>query len=426
MALEDYEFGARRCSRDSICKFIPQYAIKDARFADCCPAISRYNLHAYSGGGRVIMANSLLQGRGEISEEVREIVFRCQLCGACQTSCHIVTELVEPLEIARELKFRCVEEGKENQALSSVRARLVKTNNIFGKKQSDRARWAEGLQAKDAGAEAVETLFFAGCRLSYDESFHPVARKSLQLMLEAGMDVGILGKAETCCGGRLFDMGYRDDFHKLAGTLAKRIRSSGAYRLVTACGCCYGTFRQFFPMAGIDLEGVEVLHVSEVLEELLGEGKVELKKAVPLRVAYHDPCHLGRLGEPYQRWEGQYVKQMGLWVAEPDREVRRGLGGVFDPPRKVISAIEGIRLVEMKRKREHAWCCGAGGGVLEAYPAFAAWTALERMKEVVDEGCDALVTACPWCETTFRMAIGESGGGGPRVMDLVELVAMAT
>lgn len=426
MALEDYQFGARYCSRDSICKFIPQYAIKDARFAECCPAISRYNLHAYSGGGRVIIANSLLQGRGEISDEVREIIFRCQLCGACQTSCHIVTELVEPLEIARELKFRCVEEGKEIQALSSVRKKLEKTGNVFGNKKADRGLWAEGLKVKDAAAEKADTLFFAGCRLSYDPSFRSVARRALELMLGAGMEVGILGKDETCCGGRLFDMGYRDDFRKLAGALAKKIASSGASRLVTVCGCCYGTFRQFFPMTGLDLDGVEVRHLSEVIGELMEEGKLEARKAVHLRVAYHDPCHLGRLGEPYERWEGQYVKQMGLWVAEPDREVRRGLGGVYDPPRKVISAIEGVRLVEMKRKREYAWCCGAGGGVLEAYPDFAAWTARERMKEAVEEGCDALVTACPWCETTFRMALEEGGIDGLKVMDLVELVDMAT
>ncbi len=426
MALEDYEFGARYCSRDSICKFIPQYAVKDARFAQCCPSISRYNVHAYSGGGRVIMATSLLQGRGEISEEVKEIIYKCQLCGACQTSCHIVTELVEPLEIARELKFRCVEEGKENQALSSVRERLVKTNNIFGKKQADRGKWAEGLKVKDAGAEAAEVLFFAGCRLSYDDSFAPVARKSVELMSGAGMDVGILGKGETCCGGRLFDMGYREDFRKLASTIAKKIKACGAKRLVTACGCCYGTFKQFFPMMELDLEGVELLHISEVLDDLMGEGKIELKREIPLRVTYHDPCHLGRLGEPYERWEGQYVKKLGLWVAEPDREVRRGLGGVFDPPRNVIAGIEGIKLVEMKRKREYAWCCGAGGGVLEAYPEFAAWTAGERLQEAMSEGCEALVTACPWCETAFRMAVKESGVGELKVMDLVDLVAMAT
>ncbi len=143
MALEEYRFGAMRCSRDSICKFIPLYAIKDARFAQCCPSIGRHDIHAYSGSGRVAIALSLLQGRGEISDEVREVIYRCQVCGACQVSCRIITELVEPLEIARELKMRCVEEGIENETLAALKDNVSRKNNIFGEKPAERGKWAE-------------------------------------------------------------------------------------------------------------------------------------------------------------------------------------------------------------------------------------------------------------------------------------------
>src|SRR4030042_2493192 len=132
MALEDYEFGARYCVRCSLCKWLPVDFIKSWRYAKNCPAIGRYDFHTYSGGGRVVTALSLLQKRGDISEEIKEVIYRCQLCGACQTTCHLITELVDPLEISRELKFRCVEEGRELPALAAVKKRTAATGTSFG------------------------------------------------------------------------------------------------------------------------------------------------------------------------------------------------------------------------------------------------------------------------------------------------------
>ncbi len=426
MALEDYEFGAKYCTRGSICKWIPLDFIKSWEYAQCCPAISRYDFHVYSGSGRVIAALSLLQDRGQITEDLKEAIFKCQLCGACQTSCHCITELVEPLEIARELKFRCVEEGKEVKELAALKKRTVRMKNSLGKPQADRGKWAEGLGLKDATSEKVDVLFFAGCKVSFDESSWPVARESVRLLKKAGLDIGIAGEAETCCGGRLFDMGYRDELPKHANRLLRVLKKSGAGTLVTPCACCYGTFKQFFPMAGKEFEDVEVLHVSELLDRLVQSGKLEFKKKVPMRVTYHDPCHLGRLGEQYEPWEGEYVKKLGvMWAAEPDKQVRRGTEGVFDPPRNVIEHIPGTQLVEMERIREYAWCCGAGGGVLEAYPDFAEWTASQRLDEAISTGCEALVTACPWCETVFKQALASRGGNTLKVLDLAELAGMA-
>jgi Fe-S oxidoreductase len=99
----------------------------------------------------------------------------------------------------------------------------------------------------------------------------------------------------------------------------------------------------------------------------------------------------------------------------------RGFGGVFEPPREVINSIPGINLVEMDRIKEYSWCCGAGGGVLEAYPDLALWTAEERIEEAKSTGAEAIVTACPWCERNFRDAIKE-GGQKMKVYDICELV----
>ncbi len=97
------------------------------------------------------------------------------------------------------------------------------------------------------------------------------------------------------------------------------------------------------------------------------------------------------------------------------------MNGVFEPPRSVLRAIPGIKLVEMERIKAYSWCCGAGGGVLEAYPDFALWTANERIEEAKSTGAEAIVTACPWCERNFKDAIRESGGS-MKVYDIVELV----
>jgi Fe-S oxidoreductase len=426
MALEDYERGARYCTRDSICKWIPLDFIKSWRYAQCCPAVSKYDFHVYSGSGRVITALSLLEDRAQISEDLKEAIFRCQLCGACQTSCHIISEFVEPLEIARELKFRCVEEGKEIPALAAVKNTLNRTRNTLGKPQADRQKWAKGLGLKDANKEKVEVLFFTGCKLSFDESLWPVARSSIELLTKAGLSVGTLGKEETCCGGRVFDMGYRKYLPRQAKNLLAKVKATGAEVLVTPCAYCYGTFRQFFPMIGKDFKDVEVLHISELLDRLIQAGKLKLRKKVPLRVTYHDPCHLGRLGEKYERWEGEYQRKLGvLWAAEPEKPAKRGTEGVYEPPRNAIRSIPGTELLEMERTKEYAWCCGAGGGVVEAYPDFAEWTASERIEEARSTGCEALVTACPWCETSFRRAVDIGGGNSLKILDLVELVRMS-
>ena len=143
---------------------------------------------------------------------------------------------------------------------------------------------------------------------------------------------------------------------------------------------------------------MEVLHTVELVDRLIKEGKLKLTKPVAMKVTYHDPCHLGRQGEPYVPWKGEEKKIYGQAVVyDPPRPRYIGAYGIYDAPRDVLAAIPGLELVEMDRNREAAWCCGAGGGVREAYPEFSAWTAGERIEEEKVTGADAIVTACPGC-----------------------------
>ena len=164
----------------------------------------------------------------------------------------------------------------------------------------------------------------------------------------------------------------------------------------------------------------EVLHITEYLDRLIKNGTLKPKRKVDLEVTYHDPCHLGRLGEPYIHWEGERIPGQ-IRIFNPPKEFRRGTHGVYRPPRAVLESIPGIKIIEMSRTKEYAWCCGAGGGVTLSNPEFAQWTAGERITEAKSTGAGALVTACPGCERSFKVVLKSNGSF--KVYDVVELLA---
>jgi Fe-S oxidoreductase len=163
----------------------------------------------------------------------------------------------------------------------------------------------------------------------------------------------------------------------------------------------------------------------QFVDQLVKEGKLKLTRPVNMKVTYHDPCHLGRLGEPYVPWNGKEKKIFGQAVCyDPPRPKYNGAWGVYEPPRDILKAIPGVQLVEMERIKEAAWCCGAGGGSREAYPEFSRATANERIDEAQSTGADAIVTACPWCERNFIDAT-DANGIKMQVFDVIELVGQA-
>ena len=424
MALKDYEFEMKYCWRCSHCKWIPLLFLKSWRFANICPAITRYNLHTYSGGGKVVAALSVYEGRSEITDELLEIIYKCQMDGACNVECHLSNEILEPLEIMRELRAKCVEEGKLIPEHSAMIDGMKKEDNVFGEPKSNRGKWAEGLKVKDINKEKADVLFHTGCMFSYDEELWNVAQGAINLLTKAGVDVGIAGKDESCCGGRAFDLGYRGEAIKYAEDMASRVKASGASKLVTACSDCYGTFKQVYTMIGQKLD-VELLHITEYLDQLMKAGKIKPKKAVNMRVTYHDPCHLGRLGEEYIPWKGEWKRVWGkALISEPPKQIRRGTGGVYDPPRDILKSIPGLELVEMERIKEYSWCCGAGGGVREAYEDFSLETAAERIEEAQSTGAETIATSCPWCERNLKDALAKNGKK-IRVDNIIELLQQA-
>ena len=391
-----------QCSRCSTCRWIDSWEVKNARFARICPSSGKYLFDTYSAQGRMDVALALIDGAlsYEDSSQIVDIMYKCTMCGGCDAACKRVQDM-EVLRVMQEIRARLVSDGQLLPAHIATIDGLRREDNMLMQPKANRGKWAEGLGVKNITEESAEVLYHAGCRFSYDEDLWKIARAGVTILKNAGVDIGIMGSEEACCGGPAYNLGYQGEFTKYATHNMELWNTMKIKTIVTPCSDCYQAFKVLYPEAD---RKVEVLHLVEYLDRLIKAGKIKLTKKVPLLVTYHDPCHLGRMSKPYV-------------PGDP-------LDGVYQPPRDILMSIPGVELVEMYRIKENAWCCGAGGGVKSAYPDFSSWTAGERIEEAKATGAEALVTACPWCERNFIDAIKERGDT-IKIYDVVELVQQA-
>jgi heterodisulfide reductase subunit D len=229
-------------------------------------------------------------------------------------------------------------------------------------------------------------LLFAGCSAN-QASGRSGAIALAKLMRAAGEDFAILGDAEKCCGLYAFDLGFRHEYQRLQQEQIQMISKAGARKVVVTCGSCLRMWREHSRLT----TGLEVLHGSEYLDQALRTGRLKFTTTVKKRVTYHDSCHLGR----------------GC--------------GVYEAPRNLLRAINGLELVEMPRNRRWSWCCGGGGGVPEADPELAQWTAADRIQEAQATGADLVVTSSALCERSFA----DIKATGLPSQDLFEFIAQA-
>ena len=195
-------------------------------------------------------------------------------------------------------------------------------------------------------------LYFRGCTAREKET--SIQKATEKLLDIAGVDYHIL-EDEKCCGSVLLRTGF---FNEAQRQIKKNTEVLKGEKIITSCAGCYKTLKE-------DYEVLDVIHISQLLDELIRDGKLNLEKG-ELDVTYHDSCHLARHME------------------------------VFDEPRNVIESL--ANLVEMENNRENSLCCGAGGGVKSAYPEIATQMARTRIDQAMDTGCKTLVTACPFCK----------------------------
>jgi len=421
MTLTDYRNEMELCQRCSACKFIPLEKVEQFKHVNACPSISRYNFHTYSAGGRMVFGVAMMEKRLDYSDKLLEVVYNCQMCGACDVSCKYSMDM-EVLEPLYEFRIQCVEDGRTLAALDIVINSLRKQGTMMPGAKAKRLDWTNGLPAGSSDKQKAEVVFHAGCRTCYDEEMWPAAKTTVALLQKAGVDLAVRGESEICCGGRAYQMGYKEGFLKAARQNVKLIKESGAKIFVTGCADCYHAFKVLYEKFGLKGD-LEVLHSTEYLDRMIKEGRLKPVKKVASRVTYQDPCGLGRKGEPYVHWDGREISGHRR-LFDPPREFLRGTYGVYQPPRNVLQSLPGLKLIEMHRTKEYAWCCGAGGGVRESNPDFAAWTAQERIVEAEETGAEALITACPGCKRSFIDA-ARTMGSTLKIYDAVELVADA-
>ena len=325
-------------------------------------------------------------------------LYACSTCMQCHFVCPVAIDTVELWERIRET---IVDAG--HGPLDDQKALVKNTksyDNPWAQPRSSRGRWAKMAKKKkrindvpkDISKKSAEVLYYVGCTASYDNNVEEVGINSTKIFEHAGVDFGILGNKEKCCGSVLLRMGDRASFEKICGENIEQFNGLGIKTLVTSCAGCLKTIKEDYKRVGkLDFE---VKHTLEYIVDLIKSGKLELKKPVNLKITYHDPCHLGRHA------------------------------GIFDAPRELISLIPGLELVEMERNRENSRCCGAGGGLKAGFPDMQNAISQKRIDDALATGATELVSACPFCYQGLQVGI-QAKDANINMRDITELVCMA-
>jgi Fe-S oxidoreductase len=215
----------------------------------------------------------------------------------------------------------------------------------------------------------MEILYFPGCYLSYDPRLKKVSRATAAILNKAGVDFGILGSQESCCGESIRKTGDEDVFKRLAKENIKAFVDNGVKKILVSSPHCYHTFKNEYPEFMVHFE---VVHITQYLFELIREGRLELKGEYPRAVTWHDPCYLGRHN------------------------------GIYDEPREVLKQVAGLELREMPDSRSDSLCCGGGGGRIWMETLKGERFCDLRVDQAVEMGAEVLATACPYCITNFE------------------------
>jgi len=297
-----------------------------------------------------------------------EEMWRCTTCGRCPQQC---PRDVKQIESGVALRRIATEYGVFPTAVKPIRTisgSLVGEGNPLSEERAKRANWAEGLSIKTY-TEGMDILYFPGCYLCYDPRLKKVARATADILNRAGVDFGILGSKENCCGESIRKTGDEDVFKLLARENIKTFIDNGVKKILVSSPHCYHTFKNEYPEFMVDFE---VIHISQYLFELIHEGKLEITKEYGKKVTYHDPCYLGRHN------------------------------GIYDEPREVLKRIPGLEMNEMIESREDSLCCGGGGGrIWMETPKGERFSDL-RIEQAMEVGAEVLVTCCPYCIANFE------------------------
>jgi heterodisulfide reductase subunit D len=320
----------------------------------------------------------------------------CTQCDACTVRCPrgIITS-----ETMLNLRKWAVAEGLELPAvLTQLREAVKTTHNILHEDNESRLIWSENLepvpgQLRDLKRGRAEVLLFAGCVAAMYPMAYSIPQSFVQILEQAGLTYTNLAGEEWCCGYPLYGAGLEGEIAELVRHNVEHARELKPKYLVATCPSCYHTWSHIYPQYITDGLGFEVLHSSELLARLVGEGRITLNE-LDWVVTYHDPCDLGRKS------------------------------GIYDAPRSIIEAIPSMTFREMRNNRENALCCGGGGDVAMWEAEVTEVIAERRIEQAKATGATALISACQQCKRTLLQAARKTKTR-MRVLDVTELVWQA-
>ncbi len=356
-----------------------------------CPVYEVSDGWVTQGGSGI--TQSLYYGvkQGRIDKDLRDILMRCTTCRGCEIICEKLmagVKLVDAIKMGRRL---LLEEQvppipEQQKALENLQI----AGNPYGMPPSKRTAWAEDLNIEKAGGSSTsDVLYYVGCAASYDDRVKAVARSIARILQEAHVNFAIL-EDEKSSGDPALTMGEYGLFELLAQDNLGKLHKLGISTIVTTSPHDFNCYLKEYPE---EMRKIGIQHYTQFLSGLIKEKKIQFKHAIKKKVAYHDPCYLGKHNN------------------------------VYEEPRETLKSIPGVELVEMARNRENSLCCGGGGGRMWVDFLEEPRLAEIRVLEAIDAGAELLATACPFCLTNFEDAIkGLNRENVIAVKDVAEIV----
>ncbi|WGU92356.1 (Fe-S)-binding protein [Paenibacillus dendritiformis] len=309
---------------------------------------------------------------GDVMSEAE--IWACTTCRNCEDQCPVGNEHVDKIVDMR--RYLVLTQGSMPHDGQRALQNIERQGNPWGISRSDRVKWVrevdpEGMLHVPTVKENPEfdILLFVGSMGSYDNRSRKVTRSLVRLMNEAGVNFAILGNEEKNSGDTPRRMGNEFLFQQLCEENIATFQKYNVRKIVTACPHTYNTLKNEYPEFGLE---AEVLHHSELLDELVRTGKLVPRHEVEERITYHDSCYLGRYN------------------------------GVYEQPRNVLRAIRGVTLLEMERSRENGMCCGAGGGMMWMEETAGKRVNLARTEQALATKPTVISSACPYCLTMME------------------------
>lgn len=327
---------------------------------------------------------------GEVIPE--DAIWSCCTCRACEEACPVYVEHINKfVDMRRNL---ILEQAKVPELAEPILTSIEARGHVVIGTTHTRTDWEEGLEIKHLSEDsAVDLVFWVGCQASLEDRSMKIAQAFGKVLKAANVNFATLGTEETCCGDPARRMGNEYLFQMQATKNIELLKSYGVNKIVTTCPHCFNTIKNEYLQFGAEFE---VIHHSQLITQLMKEGRLKLTSGLNQRITYHDPCYLGRHND------------------------------IYDPPREVLAAIANGDLVEMERNHWNSFCCGGGGGRFWVEEKQGKRISDVRIEDVIKTNAEIVATACPYCMQMLEDSIkSKDAEESLKDLDIAELVAEA-